>query len=319
MAGRRFIVLGNVNLDLGVGPVAAWPRPGTEVLGRRAFYRPGGSAGNTALAAAALGLPVELHAGVGDDALGKWLVAALEAGGVDCSHVGCYPAQTAFSFAASHPGGERTFFSFAGHLEMEALSDKVGVLAAPPGSIVLACGYYLLPRWRTGALARFFAACRLRGLVTCLDVGWPTDGRFDPVELAPLLDQTDLFLPNRAEALALTGEETPERALFHLARQVAVPVIKDGANGAWALDRRGDSVHAGRTLHSPALTVRPEDTVGAGDVFNAALIQAVFFEGWPLDRALDYANAAAGLAISSNPRRYPAAGDVQAHLARQAG
>ena len=318
MAGPRLFVLGNVNLDLGVGPVAAWPQPGTEVLGRLAFYRPGGSAGNAALAFASLGYPVQLHAELGGDPLGKWLAAELQEAGVDCTHVRFCALPTAFSFSVSHPGGERTFFSFAGHLQSQGLSGERQILEAPPGSVVLACGYYLLPRWRDGSLARFFGACRAQGIVTCLDVGWPPDGRFDLDELTPVLEHTYLFLPNRAEALALTGEETLQGALARLAQHVAVTVVKDGANGAWALDGTGRHGAVGRVAHRPTRAVAPEDTIGAGDAFNAALVAALFFEGLPLDRALDYANAAAGLAIMSRPRRYPSAAEVRARLAEGA-
>ncbi len=306
--GVKLVVLGNVNLDVGLGPVEAWPRPGTEVLGRQAFFRPGGSAANAALAAAALGLPVELHAELGDDGLGLWLRQALQEGGVDCGHVKARPVQTAFSFCVSHPDGERTFFSFAGHLAAQGLEWE-RVLRAREGSVVLACGYFLLPHWRDGSLVRLFREARRRGLVTALDVGWPPEGRFDPGELQPVLEETDFFLPNRAEALALTGARAVEDALVALARMVRLPVVKDGAGGAWAWDPDGRAC-----LHRPAHPVRPRDTVGAGDVFNAAFIQALAFDGSSLEDALDRANAAAGLAISTSPRRYPTLPEVRAAL-----
>lgn len=318
MAGKRLLVLGNVNLDLGIGPVAAWPAVGTEVVGSWGFFRPGGSAGNAALALAGLGYPVELLAELADDPLGRWLARALREAGVGCDGLRMGRQATAFSFSVSHPDGERTFFSFPGHLQEQGLDGGADVLESPPGSVVLACGYYLLPRWRGGALASFFAACRERGLVTALDVGWPPDGRWDPAELAPLLEQTDLFLPNRAEALALTGAGHPEQALERLAQHVAVCVVKDGADGAWALDVTGRHGVPPRPIHRPTRAVAPQDTIGAGDAFNAALLAALFFEEMSLDDALDFANAAAGLAIVSTPRRYPSADEVRAWMASTA-
>ncbi|WP_246580372.1 hypothetical protein [Deinococcus aestuarii] len=49
---RELVVLGNVNVDLILGPLGAWPSEGTE----RGVWRVGGNAGNAAVALAALGV-----------------------------------------------------------------------------------------------------------------------------------------------------------------------------------------------------------------------------------------------------------------------
>ncbi|MEW6049264.1 MAG: PfkB family carbohydrate kinase, partial [Bacillota bacterium] len=81
--------------------------------------------------------------------------------------------------------------------------------------------------------------------------------------------------------------------------------------GAWAWD--GQEI-----VHRRTRTSTPRDTVGAGDAFNAALIRALFVDGESLSRALDFANMAALLAITSSPRRYPTFAEVRAELARSA-
>jgi sulfofructose kinase len=60
-----------------------------------------------------------------------------------------------------------------------------------------------------------------------------------------------------------------------------------GAWGALAL-------HEGRFHYSPAFIVSCLDTTGAGDVFHGAFCYAVL-AGWPLDEALEFSNAMAGL------------------------
>jgi len=52
MGGRRhrLIIVGDVGVDLVLGPISGWPRIGTETLVERSELRAGGSAANAALA-----------------------------------------------------------------------------------------------------------------------------------------------------------------------------------------------------------------------------------------------------------------------------
>jgi sulfofructose kinase len=46
--------------------------------------------------------------------------------------------------------------------------------------------------------------------------------------------------------------------------------------------------------YAPAFRVQPVDTTGAGDIFHAGFIYALL-QGWPLQRQLEFACAAAAL------------------------
>ena len=65
---RPLAVLGNVNVDLIMGPTDAWPRPGTELVVAHDDLRPGGGVAYAGLAWTALGAPHVVAANVGDDA-----------------------------------------------------------------------------------------------------------------------------------------------------------------------------------------------------------------------------------------------------------
>ena len=89
----------------------------------------------------------------------------------------------------------------------------------------------------------------------------------------------------------LTGERDHERALRRLrTRHDGLLVVTVGQRGAVALD--GD-----RFLVSPGFTVNAVDTTGSGDVFRAGFIYGLL-HGWPIDRILRMANAAAALACT---------------------
>ncbi|HXH06550.1 MAG TPA: PfkB family carbohydrate kinase [Vicinamibacterales bacterium] len=85
---------------------------------------------------------------------------------------------------------------------------------------------------------------------------------------------------------ALTGLSDPELALRKLrSRHPGLLCVTLGARGAMALD--GD-----RLYYSPGFRVHAVDTTGAGDVFRGGFIHGLL-QGWPTDRLLQFANAAA--------------------------
>ena len=62
---KPIAVIGNVNVDLILGPAAPWPQPGTEIIVDHDELRVGGCAGNSALTLKALGVPFALAASIG--------------------------------------------------------------------------------------------------------------------------------------------------------------------------------------------------------------------------------------------------------------
>jgi sugar/nucleoside kinase (ribokinase family) len=98
---------------------------------------------------------------------------------------------------------------------------------------------------------------------------------------------TDVFMPNAHEACRLTGQQDLHRAMAVLAGLVPLLVVKDGAGGAYGCA-------GGETVHEPAIAVKPVDTTGAGDCFNAGFI-AAWLEGRPLRESLRWGNVVGGL------------------------
>ncbi len=307
----RVIVVGNANVDVLMGPLTPWPTPGTEVVTDRYELRVGGAAGNTGLALAALAganapeeQPFEVVGSVGDDALGRWLEGQLE--GV--MELGRVPESTALTVGLNHPDGQRTFVSYLGHLETLPVERIEATLeAAEAGDLLLLCGYFLLPQLRELAPS-WLARARERGVVTTLDTGWPSEGWSGQVraELSALLPHLSAFLPNREELLGMMdlpdrGRYEPDTTLEALQRLADAgcgeAVVKLGADGALHF---GPDGHA--TCAAPEVTV--QDTVGAGDTFNAALLTAVQ-RGATFRTGMQAAVRAASLAVASSPRRYP--------------
>ena len=245
----------------------------------------GGSAAITAVAAARLGLRVALVAAVGDDAAGELMLSLLEREGVDTSAMPVRPGL---------PTGMTTVLSSRGAAEGSAPS---GDRRCPPGStvsprtgadraILTALGamtsltsadvpllparhlhvssYFLLESSLGEGLAEVLAAARGRGLTTSLDPNYDPAQRWGDHRLTAALAETDVFLPNETEALGISGEPDLRRAIEVLGGMLrGYAVVKLGARGALCGP-------AGPQVSVPA--VRPADTTGAGDCFNAGLI-----------------------------------------------
>lgn len=108
----------------------------------------------------------------------------------------------------------------------------------------------------------------------------------------PLIQLTDILLPNRWGALELTNETNVARAarkLLRLGPQVVVVTL--GERGALLVTEKEE-------LRIPIYRVRNvADTTGAGDCFNSAFVSALH-KGMTPREAADFAAAAAALSVT---------------------
>lgn len=297
---RPLAVIGNVNVDLIMGPAAPWPQPGTEIIVDHDELRPGGSAGNAALALMALGTPFEMAASIGADSFGAWLAGSFG------DHARKWPVHgesTTLSVGITHPDGERTFFTTRGHLTLFSLEDVFAVLDGPrlAGGIALLCGSFLTDRLVEEYDALFDWADR-HGIAVALDTGWPLAGWTAANKAAAKrwLSRCRIALLNEVETTSLAEVADPAEAARILRRGMpdgAIAVVKCGPKGALAVDPQG------RLLHAEAPPVAVVDTIGAGDVFNAGFL-AAYAAGEGLAASLAAGTRIASRAISTHPRRY---------------
>lgn len=297
--GPSIHVIGGVMVDLIMGPVTPWPRPGTETFVDHSELRAGGPAGNTGLALKALGVPHHIVCNVGSDMFGAWLVETFGEAAHDWPKVA---APTALSVGIEHPGGERSFLTTAGNLAVQTPESMLAMLPerAISGDIALLTGSFLYLDL-IDAFEAMLATVSARGFAVALDTGWPSHGWTDEIRAhtTACLAHCDHVLLNEIESLSLSGEKTVEAAAGWLGKHAkpdAIVVIKRGGEGvsAW---------HDGKVMHVPAPAVSVIDTTGAGDTFNAGYLGALL-DGASLDDALRAGVAVASAAIASSPRRY---------------
>jgi len=136
-------------------------------------------------------------------------------------------------------------------------------------------------------LAGLLSAARAGGATTSLDTNWDPSERWGDERLAAVIAQTDLLLPNEAEALRLSGVDGLDDAVSTLAAVGRRLVVKLGERGVVCAD-----CSTRNQVSVPAVT--PVDTTGAGDCFNAGLI-AGLLQGLSLPAAAALGCATAAL------------------------
>jgi sugar/nucleoside kinase (ribokinase family) len=136
---------------------------------------------------------------------------------------------------------------------------------------------YFLLRGLQADLGSVFGLAHDVGATTSMDPNWDPSERWNS-GLLELLAQTDVFLPNSAEARNITGIDDIDIAAESLCERGATIAVKFGQGGGMAMD--GD-----QNVHVEAVAVDVVDTTGAGDTFDAGFL-AGRLRGWPLERCL---------------------------------
>jgi sugar/nucleoside kinase (ribokinase family) len=247
------VVAGESFEDLVFFRLPRLPKPGEEIKTASFYQTVGGGAIITAVAAARLGLRSSVLSGV--SAAGA---RVLKAEGVGVRNLRRPGEPPALSVALSTKDN-RAFVTFNG------VNDVLGPRLAAAAPRLAA---------RHVHFAFFPAACRPwigvveglrgRGVTTSWDFGWNErllrDARF-----AALLAALDFVFVNEQEAALYARKKSAAAAVPYWRARTRNTVIKLGSRGCrW--------IAPGRDLRSPPVRVRPVETTGAGDAFNAGFI-----------------------------------------------
>lgn len=244
-----------------------------------------------------LGGEAALWASAGDDSIGDRLVAQISEAGVDTSRV-------------RRVVGGRSGFS--------------SILMDQTGSTII------VPRYDPTITSAPEAGPDLRGISAVMtDVRWPAAAKLALVAakaagvpaildadmaphavLAGLVSEASHVVASEGAAKLLTGAEAPEAAAWRLfdEHQVFVAVTV-GAHGCWWTDN-------GAIRHTSAPRIEAIDTLAAGDVFHAGFAVGLT-EGWPMERTIAFASAAAAIKCTRFGGRLgaPRRAEVEAFLA----
>ncbi len=277
-------VIGELNLDLIVTGAERMPEPGEELSVDDMLLTLASSCAITACQLAALGDDVLFISKVGGDEFGRRALDFLRQKGVSTEAIAVDGSLKTGLTISTAIDSERAQMTVMGCIQEMRFADiDFEVLR---GRQHLHISSFYLQRNLRPDVPRIFQQAKEMGLTTSLDTGWPHEGE-NPRDLDLVWPHVDVFLPNDLEAMRLTGEEEPTRALDALARRVKTVVMKTGPRGAEV--RQGDK-HVKRA----GFEIDVIDTTGAGDSFNAGFVHGRL-AGWDLADCLDLGNACGAL------------------------
>lgn len=277
------LVAGEINPDLILTGDVEPAFGQAEKLVNSADLEVGSSSAIFACGAARLGLKVAFAGVCGDDLFGRFMLAEMTERGIDISHTVVDPAlQTGLSVILNR-GGDRAILTHPGSIAALRAGQIPDDLLEQ--SLHLHVASYFLQTALQPGLPDLFTRAHTLGLTTSLDPNWDPSGKWR--SLNPLLRSVDVFLPNAAEAQALSGAATVEAALDDLGRICNTVAVKLGEKGAIA-------VQAGKHARVPAPVVAVVDTVGAGDLFDAGFLYG-WLRGWSLEETLGLGAACGSL------------------------
>lgn len=235
---------------------------------------------------------------VGDDADATLLRDTLAADNVDTSLLTVCDEPTSFTEVMSIPGGQRTFFAYAGACEQFGYEDVDFDALVAKGVSMLHLGYFLLlQKVDEGDGLRILQQAKRRGITTSIDLVSENSDRYGcVVECLPYVDN---LIINELEASKLTGLAPTKDNLAAMAcrlREMGVRerVILHMPQCAVCCSDAG-------TLCVPSFAL-PDGfiggTTGAGDAFCAGALFGIA-QGYDDLALLEFASCAAVGALSA--------------------
>ena len=278
------IVFGSINIDIAVS-LARLPVRGETVLGHGCVISPGGKGANQAHAARRAGAQVAMIGKVGADAFAPAALTRLRAEGVDLSRVEECGEPTGCATIWVEEGTGASTIAVASGANMQVTHAQVSDDLLEGEPVLLLQHEVPLDENR-----RLVERAARRGCRILLNAA--------PAFSVPedVLAALDILIVNEIEigqvaAHAGGGDVPPERLPEWLARRFGLTVA-----ATWGAE--GSLCHTGReAFRTPALSISPLDTTGAGDTFSGVLAAALA-AGRSLEDAARYATAAGSLACT---------------------
>lgn len=312
----KVLIVGDANVDILVHYPTVTREQSTAVHFENPSLQGGGTAANTATALARLNVPTAFIGTIGDDSYGRYVQEDFRKSGIDTTGLIVDPTRnTVGVFAFIDNQGERYLWGWPREkrsfkvLDPEKVNDNQVLQADWVHSSGMTLTYDTSAR---STIIAIFKLAYEHNIPTSFDLNLRVDnGRLDPSyeqAVKEILTYTTYVLGSGEEEYVYLGDGQDwlanARALVTNDRTI---IIRNGSQGSLALT-------PDRQIAVPAFEVTVDDTVGAGDVYNAGFIKALL-QHQGLREALRLGNAVSGYTVTKpGSRACPTQAQLEAFL-----
>ena len=255
----------------------------------------GGAPANFAWHAQCLGAAGAVVSAVGDDELGREILARLDAMHLDRSHVAVDARRPTGTVTVALDAGGKPHYTINEQVAWDYIPATDGVLALAGRADAVCFGSLAQRASASRRTIRAFLAAVRPGCIRLFDINLrkPFIDRRAIVEslgLTDVLKLSDDEMPVLADLLKLPGSETEFLAAMIDRFGLDMVILTKGRHGSRLRTPKADCSRAG-------IETVVADTVGAGDSFNAAVVMGLL-AGHDIERINDYANRLAAFVCS---------------------
>jgi sugar/nucleoside kinase (ribokinase family) len=304
----RSLVIGDLNVDVIVSGAPQLPVLGHEIPCDDVQTVMGGAASIFACRLAQLGGEVDIFGKLGADVNGGIALENLRSSGVGTSKVKVQKEiKTGVTISLTYPKN-RALVTYVKGIDNLTDSEITPEIFHGYNHLHISSIYIL--RNLLGSVSKVFSEAKKQGLTTSLDTNADPLNKYGHID--EILGHVDIFFPNDKEAKAITETNSVHLALEKLNAKVPVVAIKRGGKGAVGR-------HNGKTVKVKPFSIRPVDTTGAGDCFDAGFIYCFLHKNRGFKASMEFANALGALSclyIGGAEKRIREA-DVQAFMNQQ--
>lgn len=234
-------------------------------------FRPGGSAPNTMMALAGLGVPAAISGKIGDDEFGRTYDEQVSAYGL-VSRLVTGSGMTGSSIILVTSDGERTMNTHLGMCQ-EFVTADLDEAALGAARFLYFTGYMWDTESQKAAILRAIDIAEGQGITVVFDVADPfAVERYRDDFRGLLADHVDIVFANEREAAILFGTADRIQSLQSLGQDVDVAIMKTGKDGSIVSDH-------GTHTPIPGRPITATDSTGAGDMFAAGFLAAYAHTG----------------------------------------
>lgn len=263
MAGNKDFVagVGATNVDILYSGLERLPNEGEEVYTNDFSLQLGGGVPATLINLGRLGIPVKIATELGEDMFSSFAKSQFEKNGVmPVNLYSGFEIPLNITSAMITPN-DRTFVTYGkGSFEATSETLEISYKMCKGAKIVIMTPGSFLP---------LYERLKADGTIIVFDCGWDDELSLEKYE--KYLKIADYYMPNRKEALTITGKDTPQEAAKVLSEYFEKVIVKLDRDGCLGYEN-------GRFFTCAPFEIEKRvDSTGAGDAFLAGFIYGIYY------------------------------------------